>query len=96
MKKIALVTDQLSIGGGLEHIYQIARHLSDFSFGIFGRKGDAAGKFKDLANIQIFDEGYHLPYITKFKPEIIHIHHLKPLLSQYSLPLISPDKPVTV
>jgi glycosyltransferase involved in cell wall biosynthesis len=94
MKKIALVTDQLSIGGGLEHIYQIARHLSDFSFGIFGKKGNAAGKFKDLANIQIFDEGYHLPYITKFKPEIIHIHHLKPLFSQYSLPFISPKKPV--
>jgi glycosyltransferase involved in cell wall biosynthesis len=94
MKKIALVTDQLSIGGGLEHIYQIAKQLSTFSFGIFGKKGDAVRKFKELTNVRIFDEGYHLPYLSIFEPDIIHVHHLKPLMSLYSMPFISPHKPV--
>ena len=94
MKKIALVTDKMSVGGGLEHIYQITRYIDSFEFGIFGRKGPGVQKFRDLPHVKIFDEGYHFPYIEKYEPNLIHVHHLKPLLSLYNLPFISPHQPV--
>ncbi len=42
---IHLVTDRFHIGGGIEHIFQIARGLKDFRFRIFGQPGEAEEKF---------------------------------------------------
>jgi len=92
--KIALVSDKFSIGGGLEHMNQITHYLSDFTFGIFAKRGDAVDKFTDRPNVQLFPEGYSLKYLRSFKPDLIHIHHLKPLLAVYKNPLLKPDAPV--
>jgi glycosyltransferase involved in cell wall biosynthesis len=85
--RIALVTDAFKIGGGLEHIFQIIKGLPKFRFGIFARGGKAVSKFEKLVNAEIYPEGYHPKYITRFNPDLIHIHHLKPLLKFYANPL---------
>lgn len=93
--KVALLSDKFQIGGGLEHIYQIVRGLPGIRFGIFAENGPAKSKFKALSNCQIFCEGFHPQYITTFQPDIIHIHHLKPLFrffrnpfKNYTVPII--------
>lgn len=92
--KVALLTDRFSTGGGLEHIYQVTRNLPEISFGIFAKAGDAVHRFNGLANVKIFPEGYRWKYIQPFQPDLIHIHHLKPLLEIYKTPLHRPGVPV--
>ncbi len=92
--KIALVTDQFAVGGGLEHIEQITRHLTDFRFGIFARGGNKFNTFQNRSNVQLFPEGYDRRYLQAFTPDLIHIHHLKPLFNLYKNPLEKPDVPV--
>jgi glycosyltransferase involved in cell wall biosynthesis len=92
--KIALLTDRITIGGGLEHIYQITRYLSDFTFGIFAKGGDALDKFSNLPKVQLFPEGYSRQYLQTFQPDLLHVHHLRPLLELYKNPFRSPAVPV--
>ncbi len=81
--RIALVTDAFKTGGGLEHIFQIAKGLPDFRFGVFARPGAAIKQFEQLPHVEIFTNGYRPNNILRFKPDLIHIHHLKPLLAFY-------------
>ncbi len=83
--KIALVTDSFTTGGGLEHIYQICSGMPDVEFGVFAKDGDAKEKFKQLSNVKIFSSGYYEKYIKAFNPNIVHIHHLKPLIQLYNI-----------
>ena len=83
--KIALVTDSFTTGGGLEHIYQICAGMPDVEFGVFGNRGNATEKFESLQNVNIFSNGYGKEQIKKFNPDIVHIHHLKPLIKLYNL-----------
>jgi glycosyltransferase involved in cell wall biosynthesis len=83
--KIALVTDSFTTGGGLEHIYQICLGMSDIDFGVFAKDGNAKDKFELLPNVKIFSSGYDEKYIKSFNPDIVHIHHLKPLLKLYKI-----------
>lgn len=83
--KIALVTDSFTIGGGLEHIYQICLGMPDIDFGVFAKDGNAKQKFELLPNVKIFSSGYGEKYIKSFNPDIVHIHHLKPLLKLYKM-----------
>lgn len=83
--KIALVTDSFTIGGGLEHIYQICLGMPDIDFGVFAKDGNAKDKFELLPNVKIFSSGYDEKYIKTFNPDIVHIHHLKPLLKLYKM-----------
>lgn len=83
--KIALVTDSFTIGGGLEHIYQICLGMPDIDFGVFAKDGNAKDKFELLPNVKIFSSGYDEKYIKSFNPDIVHIHHLKPLLKLYKM-----------
>ncbi|MCK5056464.1 MAG: glycosyltransferase family 4 protein [Candidatus Aminicenantes bacterium] len=76
---IHLVTDRFSLGGGIEHIYQIVKGLKEFKFGIFAKSGRAEQKFKDLENVKIYTGGYQPGYVLKDKPDLVHIHHLRPL-----------------
>lgn len=92
--KIALVSDRFSIGGGVEHLDQITHYLPDFTFGVFAKGGEAVDKFIDRSNVQLFPEGYNPRYLRTFKPDLIHIHHLRPLLAVYKNPLQKPDAPV--
>ena len=86
--RIHLVTDQFSLGGGIEHIYQITKGLEDIQFGVFGEPGPAAAKFNQLENVEIHDKGYAPGYIMEKSPDIVHIHHLKPLVSFFKNPFI--------
>jgi glycosyltransferase involved in cell wall biosynthesis len=81
--RIHLVTDQFSLGGGLEHIYQVARGLKEHLFHIYGNPGnpEAYKKFKELKNVMICDWGYSPEIVMEGNPDIVHIHHLRPLLS---------------
>jgi glycosyltransferase involved in cell wall biosynthesis len=83
-KRIALVTDKFLTGGGLEHIYQIVRGMSDLHFGVFAGGGQNFEKLIDLENVKIFSDGYNLKQIRRFYPSIIHFHHTKPI-SRYLL-----------
>jgi glycosyltransferase involved in cell wall biosynthesis len=83
--KIALVTDSFTIGGGLEHMYQVCLGMPDVEFGVFGNGGDAKEKFESLQNVKIFTNGYSKEQIKAFDPNIVHIHHLKPLIKLYNL-----------
>ncbi|UCH97752.1 MAG: glycosyltransferase family 4 protein, partial [Candidatus Aminicenantes bacterium] len=85
--RIHLVTDQFSLGGGIEHIYQITRGLQDIRFGVFGQPGPAVEKFKGLGHVEIHDKGYAPGYVMEKSPDIVHIHHLRPLVSFFKRPL---------
>ena len=91
---IHLVTDQFSVGGGLEHIYQIVKGLKEFEFGIFAKPGSAEKKFKGLENVKVYTGGYQPGYVLAGKPDLVHIHHLKPLFSFFKTPLQRYDIPV--
>lgn len=78
--KIALVTDTFRTGGGLEHLYQVARAMRGVSFAIFARGGEAAGRFSELENVRVFPEGYRAGELLRVRPDLIHFHHLRPLL----------------
>jgi glycosyltransferase involved in cell wall biosynthesis len=84
--RIHLVTDQFSLGGGIEHIYQITKGMEDIQFGVFAEPGPAAAKFNQLENVEIHDKGYAPGYIMEKSPDIVHIHHLKPLVSFFKNP----------
>jgi len=84
--KIALVTDKFIVGGGLEHIYQIAKGMQKIQFGVFANEGDAAVKLSTLPNVSVFREGNQPRHVLEFEPDLIHIHHLKPLLRFYLNP----------
>ncbi len=78
--KIALVTDKFCIGGGLENIYQLCSGMPDIEFGVFGKDGVGTDRFKALDNVRVFSDGYDSQTIELFNPDIIHYHHLRPLL----------------
>ena len=88
---IHLVTDEFSLGGGIEHIYQVAKGLTGIKFRIFAKPGDAVKKFRHLDNVEIHDKGYQPSYVMEKKADIVHFHHLRPLLSFYRNPM-SRDK----
>jgi len=85
--RIALVTDSFKTGGGLEHIYQIAKGIPDIEFLIFGEKGEGIEKFNGLLNVKLFPDGFTPALVLKHKPDIVHIHHLRPLASFFLNPL---------
>lgn len=93
---IHLVTDRFSTGGGLEHIYQVAAGISESHFTVFGLPGDAAAaqKFGFLPNVTVNDHGYGADLITSGSPDLIHIHHLRPLLSLCGFPFRNLEVPV--
>jgi len=93
-KRIALLTDNFNTGGGLEHLFQIVKGLPHFDFGIFAKQGDAQKKFLSLSHAKLFDKGFRPKTVTEFEPDLIHIHHLKPLLMMLKNPLRHYDIPV--
>lgn len=84
--RIHLVTDQFNLGGGIEHIYQISRGMEDIRFGVFGEAGPAVEKFTRLKHVEIHTSGYRPEYVMKKSPDIVHIHHLRPLVSFFKNP----------
>ncbi|UCF79704.1 MAG: glycosyltransferase family 4 protein [Candidatus Eiseniibacteriota bacterium] len=84
LDRVALVTDSFTTGGGLNQIYHVASGMSDIQFGVFADGGSDTEGLERLANVVLFDRGYGRGYINEYGPQIVHIHHLRPLLSYYS------------
>jgi glycosyltransferase involved in cell wall biosynthesis len=76
--RIALLTDKISTGGGLEHIYQLCAGMGDIQFGVFGQSGDANNKFAQLKNVELVFSN-DTKTVDRFAPDLVHYHHLKPL-----------------
>ncbi|HLP60272.1 MAG TPA: glycosyltransferase family 4 protein [Candidatus Deferrimicrobium sp.] len=93
---IHLVTDKFHLGGGLEHIFQLARGLKDIHFRIFGEpwEREAVEKFKTLENVEIYDQGYHPSFVLKKKADRVHFHHLRPLMAFFKNPFHTYDIPI--
>lgn len=91
---IHIVTDNFSTGGGIEHIFQIVKGLPSLNFRIFADVGDALAKFSGLGNVETCSRGYSPELVLKTKPDLIHIHHLRPLLAFYRDPLARYEVPV--
>jgi glycosyltransferase involved in cell wall biosynthesis len=94
--KVHLVTDRFSTGGGLEHIYQVAGGIKEIDFTVFGQPDSPAAvdKLAGLPNVTVDDSGFGARRITSGNPDLIHIHHLRPLLSLYRCPLRRVGVPV--
>jgi glycosyltransferase involved in cell wall biosynthesis len=92
--RVHLVTDRFSLGGGIEHIYQIVRGLTDIRFTVFGEPGPASGKFKNMEHVTIHDTGCAPADLLKGEPAVIHIHHLKPLVNLFKRPFRSYKVPL--
>lgn len=80
------MTDQFNLGGGIEHIYQVAKGLKDTRFGIFGQPGPAREKFTNLKNVEIHDNGFAPSYVMEKSPDLVHFHHLRPMVSFFINP----------
>jgi glycosyltransferase involved in cell wall biosynthesis len=95
---VHLVSDRFALGGGMEHIFQIARGLPDVRFRIFAlpkpgsRRAD--DRFKALKNVEIDNRGYGPKLVLDKKPDLVHIHHLRPLFEFYKNPFQKYPVPV--
>ncbi len=92
--RIHLVTDGFTLGGGIEHIFQIAHGMPDIQFAVFGQTGPAIEKFTALDNVEIHDKGFTPVQVMASHPDLVHIHHLKPLVSFYKKPFKTYPVPV--
>ena len=92
--RVALITDTFSTGGGLEHLFQLTRELRDVRFSLYAKGGNARDKFLPLENVELFDKGYGTADILRTNPDVIHVHHLKPLLCLLRNPRASFPIPV--
>ncbi len=82
--RIALVIDNFNLGGGIIFLYRLVKELPEINFGVFGKKGKYTKIFKELKNVKIVDSGFSPNYIADFSPDVVHINHLKPLISWFS------------
>lgn len=92
--RIHIVTDKFNTGGGIEHVYQISKGIKNVNFGIFAENGNAKDKFKGLDNIKVYDKGFSPEYVLEKRPDIVHIHHLRPLLSFFKNPFAKYNIPI--
>lgn len=101
---VHLITDQFILGGGIEHIFQIVKNMKEVRFRIFAKAESAIKKipdtqsvkekFKSLENVEVFDRSLKPEFILEKGPDIIHIHHLRPLFYFYKNPLAKYKIPI--
>ncbi len=77
---IAMITDELHRGGGPEHLFQVARAMGHVRFLVFAKGGAAGRRLAGLENVHLYDTGYAAGDFLRLAPDVIHFHHLKPLL----------------
>ncbi len=92
--RVALLTDAFKVGGGLEHIYQITSGMRDVEFCIFGKGGIRHEKCEALRNVMVHRKGYSPKDVLLFRPDLIHIHHLKPLVAFCGSPFANHTIPI--
>lgn len=83
--RIAIVTDRYITGGGLTHIRQICQNLTGVKIGVFAKDGSERASLLGLPNVERVITSYSPATIADFQPDVLHIHHLRPLLQLASM-----------
>ena len=77
--RIALVIDRLDMGGGLVNLKRLVDSMPEIEFGIFSNGGGRRDFFDGIPNVSVVD-GNSPKNIMRFRPDLIHVNHLKPLV----------------
>jgi glycosyltransferase involved in cell wall biosynthesis len=83
---VALVTDTFQTGGGLEQLFQTVQTQHRIRFSVLARGGDAR-RFRGLQNTTVYSNGFGRAHLLGLKPDLIHFHHLRPLVHFFMVPL---------
>ena len=82
--KILHLTDRWITGGGQEHIYRICEGFPNHHFVVLaGHSGPARPRFASLPNVETLTGALSRKIVDALQPDIIHIHHLRPLIHWY-------------
>ena len=81
--KIAMLTDRIQLGGGCEHIRQLARALPQHQFVVCGAGGSSAA-LSALPNVALEVCGNDWTSVAPHRPDLLHIHHLRALCALLS------------
>jgi glycosyltransferase involved in cell wall biosynthesis len=84
---VVLVTDTFETGGGLEQLFQTVKTLKQVRFSLCARGGEARHRFTGLENAAVHAEGFGRARLMGLKPDLIHFHHLRPLLQFFAVPV---------
>lgn len=76
--KIAMLTDRVQLGGGCEHIRQLAMALPQHEFVVCGDGGGSAA-LAALPNVVLETRGGDWKTVAAHRPDIVHVHHLRAL-----------------
>lgn len=95
--KILHVTDRWITGGGQEHIYRVCRELDQHEFIVMAaHDGPSRKRFAALANVET-RVGLPTPRLIKvLQPDLLHFHHMRPLLRWFCRFPAPPDLPIVV
>jgi len=95
--KILHVTDRWITGGGQEHIYRICKELNQHEFMVMAaHDGPARRRFAALANVEAGIGAVTPAKVKTLQPDLIHFHHMRPLLQWFCRFPAAPDLPVVV
>jgi len=79
--RIALLTDILCVGGGLEYIFQVVRGIPNHEFVVCAKGGEETARFQQLSNVILETTGYSSRTVARYNPHVIHFNHLRALVS---------------
>ncbi|MBQ4334588.1 MAG: glycosyltransferase family 4 protein [Myxococcaceae bacterium] len=76
--KIAMLTDRVQLGGGCEHIRQLAMALPRHEFVVCG-DGGGSRALAALPNVTLQTRGCDWKTVASHRPDLVHVHHLRAL-----------------
>jgi glycosyltransferase involved in cell wall biosynthesis len=100
---VHMITDRFSLGGGVEHIYQVVNGIRNIRFTVFARPATTKHKaesrlvrkkFSSLSHVELQEVNYSPGHVKKQRPDLIHFHHLLPLFHFYWNPFRKQSIPV--
>ncbi|GEM_PF-790272 len=95
--RILHLTDRWITGGGQEHIFRVCEGMPQHDFVVMAaHDGPARSRFMALDNLET-RTGPAAPHaVESIRPDLIHFHHLRPLLRWLCFPSRSDDAPTVV
>lgn len=86
--RVALFTDRIATGGGLSHILDLCAGMPDVAFAVVGAPGEpaAAAPFLRLPHVTLLAGLSVREAVARFRPDLLHFHHLRPLLAGCLVP----------
>jgi len=82
---VAMVTDTFQTGGGQEQLFQLVKALPTIRFSVSAKGGDPR-RFHRLPNAAVYASGFGRKHLLGLSPDLIHFHHLRPLVHFFSHP----------